>query len=137
MRPAQLLRQCRNNFFVGEGLGKLHHTREVCRIETPAELSNQFLRQRGKNLPTVLRTFISKNIMSNSIAHPPIEERQSRVHDRRRVAAGIGDQLAQLGDQPFGALRTDCNLGHTLTSKVPQSFHTWRHCYINRELYMG
>jgi hypothetical protein len=53
VRPTQLLRQRRNNLFIWKRLSKFHHAGKIGCVKAAAKLSDQFLRQRGKNLFTI------------------------------------------------------------------------------------
>ena len=94
--PTQLLRQCRNNSFVRERLGKSHHPREVCLTEATAILTGQFFRQCLKNLSAVFRTVVPEHILSNPFADVPVQSDQGRVHRAGRLLPRRFDQRAKV-----------------------------------------
>src|SRR3984885_15602341 len=62
LRPTQLLRQRRNNLFIWKRLSKFHHAGKIGCVKAAAKLSDQFLRQRGKNLFTISAALVLENI---------------------------------------------------------------------------
>ncbi len=125
MRPAQLLRQCRNNLFLRKRLGKLHHAGEVRHLEAAAELPHQILRHRGKDLLPVPGTLSPQNIAADAVAHPPVKQGQGRVHGRGRLSARVGDQLAQVSDQALGRMRAGSQLDHASSLSLDSGAATY------------
>lgn len=91
MGPAQLLRQCRNNSLLWERVGKFHHPGEIRHVEAATKLRDQCLRQRGKNLLSVMGALVPKDIAPDAIADSPVKVSQGHIYSDGRLASRFGD----------------------------------------------
>src|SRR5712691_9316790 len=70
--PRQLSQQCRDNLEIGKCLDKADHVAQRFLRKTPAKLHLQLSRQRGDNLPAILRPLLPEDVLSHATPHIPI-----------------------------------------------------------------
>ncbi len=99
MAPAQLLRQRRNNSFIGKSLSEGHHSRQAGPGETISEFRRQRCRQCLHNLLAIISPFTLRHILANPFADLPVHANQSRVDGTSSLFTGGFDQRAGVAEQ--------------------------------------
>src|ERR1700678_2016471 len=99
MGPAQLSYQRYDNLFLGEDFGKLHHPAQVLLTEARAILQNQLSCQQYDNLPAVSCSFFAENLINDSLADAPVQQRKTCVDSGGNTLSCLRDELAKILDQ--------------------------------------
>lgn len=129
MAPAQLSRQCRDNFRLRKKLCKLHHPPKRLDGVVTSELSSQFSRQCRDNLVAITGPLRLQNVATDAVANLPVQNYERRIDRLRHAGPCFVNQHAHFIEQrtsdrrrfrfsharrlsPFGLL----TLGHRKTA---------------------
>ena len=83
---------------VRENLCKFDHAGQCRRVEALAVITDQFLRQRRKNLSAIVRSPVRQDLLLDASAHVPVQFRQGAVGRLRDMLSRLLDQATQFGE---------------------------------------
>ena len=96
MAPPQLSRQCRDNLFVREQLGELHHAPQIFLGKTFSILCGQLLCQQGDSFFAIARALSTHYLSLYAMTNIPVEQCDFTIDREDRTFTGCFDQLADV-----------------------------------------
>ena len=97
--------QCRDKQLIRKRFAKKVHVAQTLLREPPAIFHRQLSRQCHDDLVPVTRSFLSKDILTNAHADPPIEKGQPCIDGHSDCGPGFFDQGPDIASQEIDA---DC-----------------------------
>ena len=99
VRPAQLSRQCMDNWEIGKYLRKLYHVEQVWYVRNLVQTPLSIVATVSQQFVPVGCAFFLQNVAANVVADMPVHQRQFAVDGDGGAFPRLIDQAAQIAEQ--------------------------------------